>query len=309
MKTNTTIVIAMVCVLLCSCEDNKPIPRSDDETSIRGTATVQVDAEIVEIVRSTLGDYAIDYPQANVTYASTSARDAVRNLMGGLTKGIVIAREYLPDEDSAMKGNKQVFPRTLLARDALVFYANKNFPYDTMSSEHIVAWFSGKLTQSEMKGLYPKLNGRLPSFVVPSGSSLQANVQLLNKGRVDASRLSGLPSREIIRKRIVEGDLGVIGVGYLSQFNKDSSVKLLRLSYNDSAGTYQQPRVVHAANLIRGMYPFPVPIYFILKDTPSQYSLTSGVMQYLARDAKAQKKFFDAGIEPAYARIELILPD
>lgn len=295
-------------VLISGCTDD---PRTDgsSESAIQGSTTVEVDAELYEMLLTVQQQHSTDFPQAKLVLAPVPAREAMRKLMGGVTKGVVVAREYMSDEDSSMKSHQQSFPRTLLAKDALVFYVNKAFPYDTMSSEHIKQWFTGSITDAQMAAAYPKLNGRTPTFVVPSESSVQSNIELVSKGKLVAQRLRGLASKDSILARIRTSENTLIGIGYLSQFAKDSSVKLLRLSFIDSTGTYEFPRVVHAANLIRGLYPFPVPIYFILKDAPSQHSLTSGVMQYMARDANAQRKFFDAGIEPGYAQIDLILPD
>lgn len=309
MKTSACGFVIALVFAIYGCGGGQSASDLPEESAIRGTATIACDAQIYDIIKVIQKEYSVDYPDAKVTFEPMTSRDALRELMGGRTKGIIIAREYLPDEDSAMQSNGYSFPRTLLARDALVFYAGKTFPYDTMSSKHIVAWFKGAISESEMMKLYPKLKGSVPTFVIPTPSSVYSNVIYIAGGLPMQGRLTALPTRDSIRKRILVSENTLVGIGYLSQFAKDTSVKLLRLSYQDSAGTYQPPRVVHAANLIRGMYPFPVPIYFILKDTPSQHSLTSGVMQYMARDAKAQRTFFDAGIQPAYAHIELILPD
>lgn len=308
MKTSMCIVACLV-LLINGCGGGQPASEVPEESAIRGTAVIPCDDQIINILNTIGKQYADDYPAATVTFKPMTSRDALRELMGGRTKGIIMAREYLPDEDSAIKSNGHAFPRTLLARDALVFYTSKAFPYDTMSSRHIVGWFNGAIGDSEMKRLYPKLRGRAPTFVVPFPSSIHANLMLISGGQPLRGRLSALATKDSIRNRMLAAENVLVGVGYLSQFADDASVKMLRLSYVDTAGTYQPPKVVHAANLIQGKYPFPVPIYFILKDTPSQHSLTSGVMQYLARDAKPQRTFFDAGIVPAYAHIELILPD
>ena len=141
-------------------------------------------------------------------------------------------------------------------------------------------------------------------------SSVYSNLRLVvNNGREPASGVvSELPTLDSIKK-VVQRSNNTIGIGYLSQFVRDSSVKMLRLSYLDKDGRYQRPKPVHAAYLIQGKYPFPVPIYIVLRDRANQHSLPSGFMLYVARDGNAQRTFFDAGIEPGYAKIELILPD
>jgi len=308
MRINALLAATLI-LIVCGCGRGQPASDVSEESAIRGTAVIPCDIQLIDMMNAIGKSYASDYPAANVTFEPMTTREAIRNLFGGLTKGIIIPREYLPDEDSIIKSNGYAFPRTLLAKDALVFYASKSFPYDTMSSAHIVAWFKGEIGESEMKRMYPKLAGRAPTFVSPFPGSVHANILRIAGGQIAQGRLTALENKDSILRRMATGQNALVGVGYLSQFAKDTTVKMLRLSYFDKSGTYQLPKVVHAANLIQGKYPFPVPIYFILKDTPSQHSLTSGVMQYLARDARAQRGFFDAGIEPAFAQIELILPD
>ncbi len=104
-------------------------------------------------------------------------------------------------------------------------------------------------------------------------------------------------------------DSGSIGVGYMSQVLRDTSVKPLRLSYTNADGSHEWPKPVHLSYLIMGKYPFPVPIWVYLRDLPNQYNLPSGFMQYMTRNGDALKTLFAAGIEPAYAKFSLTMPE
>ncbi|HLP29566.1 MAG TPA: hypothetical protein VK147_13060, partial [Candidatus Didemnitutus sp.] len=109
--------------------------------------------------------------------------------------------------------------------------------------------------------------------------------------------------------RAVQAIPGSIGVGYLSQIQRDTMVKPLRLSYTNADGTHEWPKPVHLSYLIMGKYPFPVPIWVYLRDLPNQHNLPSGFMQYITRNGDALKTLFAAGIEPAYAKFSLTMPE
>ena len=188
-----------------------------------------------------------------------------------------------------------------------MLYAAKSFPYDTMHAGHITSYLK---TGTFDKASYPLLK-KVPVFIVPgSHSSIYGNVINVMCARNIPAKgtVAALGTRDSTLARVQAG-ANTIGIGYLSQFIHDTTVKLIRLSYMDSTGMYETPKPVHASYLIMGKYPFPVPIYVVLRDKPNQYNLPSGYMQYVARDGKAQRTFFDAGIEPGYAKIELILPE
>jgi hypothetical protein len=101
----------------------------------------------------------------------------------------------------------------------------------------------------------------------------------------------------------------LIGVGYLSQIRRDTVIKALRLSYTAADGTHEWPKPVHSAYLMMGKYPFPVPIFAYVTSKPSQHDVAFGFMQFATRSNKAQYSLFNAGIEPAHAKITLYLPE
>ena len=301
---------ALVLILLNACTPEAEGDRAGEyETALRGTAEILCDEQIMGLMAPVKELYDSVHPEAHVTLKAVSGYDAVIELMAHRTRGIVLAREWLPQEDTIIREKEGAdgFPRTLIAKDALVFFASKDFPIDTLNSEDIKAWLSGGTVDMRV---YPALKQK-PVFLVPGPtSSIYANItNVVNKGlEPPKGSVSSLSSMDSV-KMAVRSDPTLIGVGYLSQFANDSSVKMLRLSFIDKDGQYRRPKPVHAAYLIQGLYPFPVPIYIVLRDRVNNYSLPSGFMLYVARDAKAQRKINDAGIEAGYARYELNLSE
>lgn len=301
--------LVVVCVLyLLSC-NNQQQNTPTQETAISGTANVLVDNQILELLAPSKKLYDEANPKAQISYKRIGADNAVSELLQHNARAIIVSRDWLPNEAEEILTERgaEGYPRTQLATDALVFFTSKQFPYDTMNADHIRKWFvSGSFP---MKG-YPKLQ-HPPKAVVPgASSSVYGNIinVVLNGKLPSSSMLTSLSTTDSVRTA-VRNNSNLIGLGYLSQLNKDTTVKMLRLSWTDSTGMYEHPRPVHQGYVVQGLYPFPVPVWFVLRDKPNNYNLPSGLMMFLARDGKAQRTFLDAGIVPAFAKIELILQD
>lgn len=312
MKTpgkSLAVAFIMVMIVGSACEPQSKSNGEPIETALEGTAEILCDEEVFNLMQASKELYDKLHPKADVTIRAVSAQEASAELLAHEARGIVIARGWSQAEDSVAKKIKgeDGYPRTQIARDALVFYAGKGFPLDTLNSEDIKAWLLGGEVDPD---IYPELP-RKPTFIVPgSQSSVYSNVSIVALGGLQPgpNALTSLGHKDSVVQHVMTSRTD-IGIGYLSQFVNDDRVKLLRLSYVDKDGLYERPKPVHAAYLIMGKYPFPVPIYIVLRDRAHKYSLPSGYMLYIARDAAAQRTFFDAGIEPAYAKFELLLPE
>jgi hypothetical protein len=299
-------------LVITSCSQEQADPQGDAadyETALRGTVEIYVDEQIIDLMQPAKELYDEQNPDAHVTLVPGTALEIADDILEHRIRGAVIARDWLPGEDSAAQRDRgsDGFPVTEIAKDALVFFTAPDFPLDTLNADDIQTWLVGGTVAPDV---YPALSRR-PTFVVPgTASSVYGNVMnLITHGKQPARGLvAALGTADAVRTSVLN-DRSLIGVGYLSQFVRDSGVKLLRVSFVDSNGTYIRPKPVHAAYLIMGRYPYPVPIRMILKDRASPHSLPSGFAVFMARDGNAQRTFFDWGIEPGYARIELNIPE
>lgn len=297
------IIIALLTVFGCT-NNNQDLQGSSKETVHNGSATIYVDAEIIRLFDVIMPMYAKESPNANITLAPCSVDSTMLGMINHTHRGLIMARDYSEEELATIKNANIELPRTHLANDALVFYSNNMFPSDTLTAMDIEQWYIGK--EVNLSG-YPKLT-KAPIFVVPGkGTSVMANfVTLVGKKQTISSKyVRSLPNTDDVYKA-VQNDNSLIGVGYLSQLAKDQNVKLLKVSFTNAKGEFIRPKPVHAAYLIQGQLPYIVPIYFVLRDKPNMYNLPSGFMQFIARTGTVQKTFLDAGIEPAYAKFNLI---
>lgn len=309
-RTISASVLALGLILVAaSCGGDGQPGKPSAESAVSGDVTLWVDEEIRPLMDSILIYHARENPNATVTVQTLAATGIMHKMISRTERVAIVARDFTPEEDSLIGAAElDTVARALVARDALVFFADKSFPYDTMNAEHLRLWLAGNTSPAAS---YPKLN-RAPVFVVPGGSagSVYGNItNVVLRGRQPATSMLATVARHTDVVQEVKRNSSLIGVGYLSQIRRDTSVKPLRLSYTAADGTHEWPKPVHPAYLIMGKYPFPVPIFAYVTSKPSQHDVAFGFMQFATRSNKAQYSLFNAGIEPAHAKITLYLPE
>lgn len=279
------------------------------ESAVSGAVTVLVDEEIRGLMDSVFIYHARENPKTQVDVQAAGAASVVHAMISRTGRVAIVARDYTPQEDSLIAAAElDTVARVLVAKDALVFFASRSFAYDTMNAEHLRAWLAG---ETAVRSSYPKLR-QDPVFVIPGGSegSVYGNiVNVVLRGRQPAPQmLATVPGVHRVIEQVRKNP-SMVGIGYMSQLAKDTTVKLLRLSYTAADGTHEWPKPVHPAYLMMGKYPFPVPIFAYVTSKPSQHDVAFGFMQFATRSNKAQYSLFNAGIEPAHAKITLYLPE
>lgn len=290
---------------LSACEDKQPKVPKDYESDISGKATILCDEAIFSLMKPMFAKYDSAYPEAKITIQSVTAREAMAQLLSGKARGVVSARGFLHDEDSLMTAFKVKLPAPMLfARDALVFFTEKNFPLDTISAEQLKAVLSQR---KSLKELFPKLSNE-PIFVCSTVNS-SVYSQLLKQvcaGKSPTKQFLFVSTSDSV-KFIVNQRKNAIGIGLLSQIAKDSTVKGLKIGFTDTSNTRVYPKSVHQANVLQGLYPYPVDIQgFLLEDLRN---LPWGFMTYFSRATEVQQYFLSAGIVPGYAKIRLVSPE
>lgn len=226
----------------------------------------------------------------------------MRQLLARNARLIIIAREYLPDEDSLMRAyGVPPHPRVKLAEDALVFFAHPSVPLDTLNVAQLYALLTGS---RRLRDFFPQLL-REPEFVCPStASSVYAHlVQQVLEGTFPKRPLRMVPSSDSVLQ-LVAATPWTIGIGYLSQVAHVPGIRLLSLGYVDSAGAYVSPKPVHQSYVLMRKYPYVVPIYAYLRDDLRNLPWT--LATFLGTDTEVQRHFLQQGIVPAFARIRLI---
>lgn len=298
------LVLAVLGLALAACSGGSDEPALQ-ETATAGTIEILCDESVYELLQPAFAAFDSAYPEAHVTVKPVSAREAVRLLLADSTRGIITARNYLRDEDSLMKAFGVTRPEPLaFAIDALVFYAPKTFPLDTLSLDQLKMALKG----GQLRETFPQLSSE-PVFIAPDvNSSVYGNMlNLLTNNMPPQHALQFVGSQKEARE-VVLSQPNTIGVGYLSFVAQDTAnLKLLRIGFADSTGKYIAPRTVHQAYVYMQQYPLPVTIHGIMAE--DRRNLPWGFFSFISRNTEVQKYFNSAGIVPAFANIRLVEPE
>jgi len=303
-KISKIYILFAVFLLLLSCGDNKYKAKGTDEveTLNSGKLEVFVDDAIAPVFDSVFQMYTNErITNVDLKVHKVSARESMAKLLGRKSRVVILARDYLNDEDSLMKiNNLKPHIRFSPANEALVFFTNKNSSIDTLNNSEIVSLITDqsyklpeKYTQKEtLKIISRDINTSefaALKKIVPPSKSLHKNI-IYNNDII-----------EIINT--VEDNDNYIGVALYSQIMKNEKVKPIRIGYNDSTGKWISPKPIHPGWFIQDKYPYRVFYYiYLLED---KRDLAYWFSQYCATEKKVVQYYNNYGIVPDYAKFKL----
>lgn len=304
MKMKNRFLYILVFLLVFTACDKSPREEAYEAMN-SGDLTVYCDESLYDMMDSVFHFYQQTYPRVNLTKKKVTAREAMKMLISGKARVIVIARDYLLDEDSIMN-EYGVNPHHNLriADDALVFYTQKDFPLDTLNADQLKEMF----TQSDknLKDYYPELNSE-PIFVTNNKESsefahLKSQVAEINIFEPLSKSVQLLSSSDSVIKYIKENK-NSIGIGLMSQVAQDESLKMLRIGFVNSEGKTILPQHVHLGYIVQGKYPYNVPLYTFL--LTQEQDLPYWFAQFLRVDHKAMQYYaYTIGIAPDNANFQ-----
>jgi ABC-type phosphate transport system substrate-binding protein len=297
------IIFFLIALMFVACEDKytQKSPESE-ETMNSGKITVYCDEAIKTVLEPAFPMYLKDYKNVKLNVIYDNSRNVMSQLLGNKARIVLNARDYLEDEDSLMKAYKvKPYERFELAYDGLVFFANKEFPVDTLNADQLEAALTGdKLLSQSTAGL----NFEPTYATVNQNSSIFANLNsLIIKNKTLRKKVKLLNNIEEVKKQ-VSANNSIIGVGYLSQLVNDTNFKMIRFGFDSKLlKEYITPKPVHQGYIVQDLYPYKVTYYAYLQE--NRRNLPFWFATYLAKQEKVQRLFLDKGIVPAFARIKL----
>lgn len=305
MKTYHRFILQIVLsILLISCESNDKQSDSTMESPLRGSDTVYCDESIFTCINNAMPIYQKAFPDAHITLFSKNARSSMAELFSEKTKSIIVARNYLSDEDSLLKQSGNSFQKIHIANDGLVFFVSKEFPIDTLNINQLTEYISRK---NRLSFYFPKLNSE-PLLLIPGAQSSEYANSIsffpqLSKTAKDIAKFND--SKDSIVFEVLKGKS--IGLGYLSYIQKNPLLKSLRIGYIDSLGNRIPPQIVHQGFIIQKKYPFGIPIIAYLRE--KRQNLPWGFATFMEKDPNIQKVLLDCGLIPVFAKYNLIQED
>jgi len=305
MKTYHRFILQIVLsIMLISCESNDKQSDSTIESPLRGSDTVYCDESIFTCINNAMPIYQKAFPDAHITLFSKNARSSMAELFSEKTKSIIVARNYLSDEDSLLKQSGNSFQKIHIANDGLVFFVSKEFPIDTLNINQLTEYISGK---NRLSFYFPKLHSE-PLLLIPGAQSSEYANSIsffpqLSKTAKDIAKFNN--SKDSIVFEVLKGKS--IGLGYLSYIQKNPLLKSLRIGYIDSLGNRIPPQIVHQGFIIQKKYPFEIPIIAYLRK--KRQNLPWGFATFIEKDPNIQKVLLDCGLIPVFAKYNLIQED
>lgn len=294
-------IIFTILLFSCSPDDKGKSFPEYAETMNSGKLFVCIDSSISELISQPLDWYKTAYPKVELTYEVVSSRKSMQLLLSGDARAVVVARDYIKDEDSLMQAyNVKKHERFIMATDAIVFFTVKDFPLDTLNDLEI----KSVLTEgTDLRSYYPKLEFE-PELVISNlNSSEYANLRF----EIAADKLSkelNLQATSVAVVDYVRKNPKSIGITLLSRVYQDSELKLLKIGFYDSTNKYIRPKPVHQSYIVQGLYPYSVKLYVYLLSERRDLPFWFG--KYLSIEEKVQRYFLKSGIVPEFAKIVII---
>ncbi len=297
---NLAIIIALITLNSCDSKYEK----SHTDSINAGELTVYCDKSIFEVLDTTFKMYQNSYPNIKFTLVKADSRECMNMILSGQANAVIVARNYLPDEDSLMIEFDVERTEMIAAEDALVFYVDRNFPLDTLNHEQIIEILS---TNKRFRDFYPQLTFEPELVSNTRRSSEYANfLQLVLGDRQLSKPVKFLTGYDSV-KNYVKDNPNAIGIGYLSQIIRQIDWKPLRISFLSENGKREPPQVVHQAFIVQRRYPYIVKYRVLISE--GTMSRAFWFASFLSKESIVQNYFNEFGIVPGFAKIKLIKQD
>jgi len=199
-------IFFLVLVLGYSC--NQTNTSKEEETILKGTATIFVDETLSPIIEDQVAVFENNY-EAKIKLVSKSESEVLNSLFNEKEAIAILSRNLTAEELKIFKSRKINPKITPFATDAIAFIANKNMQDSIISLKDVVSFMQGKSTPS-IKGLvFDNLNSSTVRYM----KSL-AEIESIPKSGVFSFKTND----EVIKYVSENSDMiGVVGVNWLSQ--------------------------------------------------------------------------------------------
>jgi hypothetical protein len=273
------------------------------ESPVSGKDTIYVEDVLYPYFMEAKPKYDSVFENAEITLIPVNARRGMSLLFSDSASCVILARDYLRDEDSIVKAMSLPFQKIEIAKDGLVFFISKNLPLDTVNLSQLEEVFLGSSFNSIQNKVILGESLCIPSM---QSSEYAGLLKYFSKGSNSFSvSFNQFENRDSLKAHIRKSQS--IGIGLMSDILKDSTLKAIRIGYNDSSGKRIPPQIVHPGFIVQNMYPLVLPIFAYTKN--EKKDLAWGFATFIEKDPSIQKVLLNKGIVPSHARYNLIQED
>lgn len=285
-------------MFMSSCTEDRQ--QQTYESPVAGKDTIYVEDVLYPYFLEAKPKYDSVFENAEITLIPVNARRGMSLLFSDTASCVILARDYLRDEDSIVKSMSLPFQKIEIAKDGLVFFVSKDIPIDTMNLSQLEGMLSGTSINAIQKKVVLDEALCIPSM---QSSEYAGLLKYFSKGN---SALSGTfkqyENRDSLKAQVRRSKS--IGIGLMSDILKDSTLKAIRIGYTDSTGKRVAPQIVHPGFIVQNMYPLVLPIFAYVKN--EKKDLAWGFATFMEKDPSIQKVLLNKGIIPSHAKYNLI---
>ncbi len=300
----TLLIAFFVCTMnlfLSSCEE--PKTKQIIESPVAGKDTIYVEDVLFSYFMEAKPKYDSVFQDAEITLLPVNARRGMSLLFSDTASCVILARDYLRDEDSIVKSMSLPFQKIEIAKDGLVFFVSKDISLDTLNLSQLESIMAGTPINTIQKNTVLEESLCIPSM---QSSEYAGLLKYFYKGsNAISAKLKQFENRDSLKRHVRNGN--AMGIGLMSDILKDSTLKAIRIGFTDSTGRRVAPQVVHPGFIVQNMYPLVLPIFAYTKS--DKQNLAWGFATFMEKDPNIQKVLLNKGIVPSHAIYNLIQED
>jgi phosphate transport system substrate-binding protein len=280
------ILLIFICILFACCNQKDKAP-ANDETILKGTATIFVDETFTPIVEDEIMVFESKY-DAKINLVSKSESEVLNSLFDKKATIAVLSRDLSKKELNIFEQRKIVPKITKFATDAIAFVSNKSSNDTLIALSDVVSFMKGE-RNSKIKGLV---------FDNPNSSTVRYMTALAGLGALPEKEVYSFKTNNEVLKFVSEnnGMIGVVGVNWLSQPNPSMNeiikdINVLNVKGIDGKGFYAPSQ----NNLAEETYPLVRDLYII--NCQGSSGLGMGFASFVAGDI-GQRIVLKSGLLP-----------
>lgn len=280
------ILLIFICVLFAYC-NQKDKGTSNNETILKGTATVFVDETITPIVEDEIMVFESKY-DAKINLVSKSESEVLNSLFNKKATIAVLSRNLSKKELNIFEQRKIVPKITKFATDAIAFVSNKSSNDTLIALRDVLSFMKGE-HNSKIKGLV---------FDNPNSSTVRYMTALAGLKALPEKEVYSFKTNNEVLKFVSEnnGMIGIVGVNWLSQPNPSmneiiKNTNVLNVKGIDGKGFYAPSQ----NNLAEEKYPLVRDLYVI--NCQGYSGLGMGFASFVAGDI-GQRIVLKSGLLP-----------
>ncbi|WNM20054.1 PstS family phosphate ABC transporter substrate-binding protein [Flavobacterium capsici] len=277
----TVFLLALLIFIACKKSNN------DEETIIKGKATLYVDESIFPIVEDQQAVFETQY-DAKLTLKAKSETEIINSLLNDSVKIAVIPRK-LSAQELKVFSSKKIFPKeTIFASDAVVFIANKAINDSLISLLDIIKFMKGENVNG-IKGLV---------FDNPNSSTVRLLSERAGIKVTPQKNIFSFATNLEVVKYVSEnqGLIGVVGVDWLYQPPLDmqsfiDKTRIMSVKADEKFGFVYPSQ----ENIGNGKYPLARDLYII--NCQGYSGLGMGFASFLGGE-RGQRIILKSGLVP-----------